>query len=137
MDERIGRLLAAGNRLKSLIENSRSGLGEELSGVVTHWNQAVELVLDHSAAVTARSAAAPGAESPEARDFDYLAFDTNSQALLGFGSMAVFALQNADEAHPDSSIEILYAGPFGRRIWEKRLGLGEVAPILKAHFGAP
>jgi len=130
MDERIGRLLAAGNRLKSLIETSRPEVSDDLCGVVRHWDEAVELVLDHSA-----GPARPVYEPSAVRDFDYLAFDIHSQALLAFGSMAVFALQNADEAHPDSTIEILYAGPLGRRIWDQKLELASALPMLRALFG--
>jgi hypothetical protein len=132
MDERIGRLLAAGNRLKGLIETSQPGLSQEGCGVVTHWNEAVELVLDHSAGAAGRVTGASAA-----RDFDYLAFDIHSQELLAFGSMAVFALQNADEAHPHSTIEIQYAGPLGRRIWDQKLDLASAVGMIRALFPLP
>jgi hypothetical protein len=110
MDVRVGRLLEAGLSLKAMAES---------------W-------------VFGARAAAPlvavDAGGWIGRDFDFIAFDADSGELLGCGSKAVFALQNADDHSPSSAIEILHAGILGRGIWERKMTLEVARPVVDWFF---
>jgi hypothetical protein len=79
--------------------------------------------------------APPGLSAGLDRDFDYIAFDWHSRRVIAFGSKAVYALENADERAPNSTIEIFYAGALGRLIWDECVMLDDAAALLSGKFG--
>jgi hypothetical protein len=65
--------------------------------------------------------------------FFYLAFDEESQVLLGHGFTAAEALASADATAPASPIYILDCGSQGWKIWVQRMNL----PAAKKTTSAP
>jgi len=126
MHVRLGRLVEAGDMLKSFVERSCEALDGERNAMVLKWVAAVELLLDDAEDVQG----APPPPRELVRDFDYLAFDSESKVLIGYGSRAIFALQYADEAAPESPITILYAGILGRWIWGEGFTLDVARPLI-------
>jgi len=127
MHGRVGRLVEAGDRLKSFVERSCEALGGEHNAMVLSWVAAVEHLLDDAVQATDER---PPPPRELVSDFDYLAFDSETLAVIGYGSRAIFALQYADEASPESPITILYAGILGRWIWDVRFTLDMARPLL-------
>jgi hypothetical protein len=72
------------------------------------------------------------AERP-AYSFEYLAFDSSSQAILAHGPTAADALSDADHIAPDAPIYVLSAGSMGWTIWDRRMNLLNAKQALERH----
>jgi hypothetical protein len=71
--------------------------------------------------------------------FRFLAFKQRTGEILSHGSMAVFALMQADLLEPEEAIEILDAGVAGKNLWQNQTALPKarlVVDMLAAPWSA-